>query len=274
MTHPAPTSRITAAGRTRLALAACLTTLAATTPALAQEVGGYDPQAGLSRQADAGAKNLTLLSITSATVAPHGLGFASVGLSSKRQGTIDDWDGSLALGLGLGSAERGLGVQLMANITSLSSDFGDSGYFQVNLSRQVSAGPAPLYLGAEIGGLATWGQANANPVTGKIMATWFPVLETAGGSNYPLMFTVGYGSHQKTNKTDPAPYFGAGIGLTRNIGASAAWTGETLDIGAAFRFNGLDGVTVTTEINDVTDRLGSRRFTINFNFIRANLFRS
>ena len=45
-------------------------------------------------------KNLTLLSVSSATVAPHGMWFASLGLTSKR-GAVNDWDGSLALGFGI-----------------------------------------------------------------------------------------------------------------------------------------------------------------------------
>lgn len=232
-----------------------------------------DGSGGLPPLSDS-TKNLTLLSVPSATVAPHGMGFASLGLTSKRGGTANNWDGSLALGLGLGDASQNLGVQLTANITSLRGNFGDSGYFGIRVSRQLTDGKAPLFLGAEINGLGTWGQARNVPESGNVMLTWFPVLETAGGRSYPLMFTAGYGSHRKNRLTDPAPFFGAGIGLTRNFGASMSWTGETLDIGASFSIDGVDFMNITTEVNDVTDRLGSRRFSINFNFFRPGLFRS
>ncbi|MCB1363026.1 MAG: hypothetical protein KDK02_02835 [Rhodobacteraceae bacterium] len=218
-------------------------------------------------------KNLTLLSVSSATVAPHGMWFASLGLTSKR-GAVNDWDGSLALGFGLGSAEDAIGLQLTANVTSLTGGFGDSGYFQINASRRIVAGRAPLYLGAEANGLGTWGQADVLPVGAKVMLTWFPVLETAPGNSYPLMFTAGYGSHLKNGLRDPAAFFGAGIGITRNFGASVSWTGETVDLGASFTIDGIDGFNITTEVNDATDRLGSRRFTISFNFFRPGLFRS
>lgn len=232
-----------------------------------------DGSGGLPPLSDS-TRNLTLLSAPSATVAPHGMGFASLGLTSKRGGTANNWDGSLALGIGLGDATESIGVQLTANITSLRGNFGDSGYFGIRLSRQLTDGAAPLFLGAEVNGLATWGQANNVPESGNVMLTWFPVLETGGGRSYPLMFTAGYGSHRKNGFTDPAPFFGAGIGITRNFGASMSWTGETLDIGASFTIDGVDNFNVTTEVNDVTDRLGSRRFTINFNFFRPGLFRS
>lgn len=218
-------------------------------------------------------KNLTLLSVSSATVAPHGMWFTSLGLTSKR-GTIDDWDGSLALGFGLGDAQESIGLQITANITSLTNGFGDSGYFQINASRRIVDGDAPLYLGAEVAGLGTWGQANVLPVSGKVMLSWFPTLRTGNGESFPLMFTAGYGSHLKNLGRDPAPFFGAGIGLSRNFGASVSWTGETLDVGASFTFDGIDGFNVTTELNDVTDRLGSRRVTISLNFFRPGLFRS
>jgi len=243
--------------------------------AAAQEASGTfgDPNAELPLLSDS-VKNLTLLSVPSATVAPSGLVFASLGLTSKRQGTIDDWDGSLALGMGFGDADNTLGAQLTAHITSLENDFADSGYLSLRLSRRVGYGKVPVYVGAEVEGLAKWGQASPNPTSGSVMVSWFPVLETAGGDSFPLMFTAGYGSHRRNNDTDPAPFFGAGIGLTPSFGLSASWTGDTLDLGTSFVFEGVDWFNVSAEINDVTDRLGTRRFSINFNFFRPGFFRS
>ncbi|MDF1718398.1 MAG: hypothetical protein P1U75_17260 [Antarcticimicrobium sp.] len=218
-------------------------------------------------------KNLTLLSIPSATVAPRGLGFGSLGLTSKRGGTGNDWDGSMALGVGLGNAAEGLGLQITANITSLSNNFGDSGYFEAKIARLIAPGDSPLYIAAQVEGLARWGQASTVPERGRIMGTWFTDL-SAGGDVFPLMVTLGYGTHLRNGRTDPGIFAGAGIGLTRNLGVSAAWTGETLDVGAAWRFEGAPGMTVSAEINDVTDRLGSRRFSITFSFLRPNLYRS
>lgn len=256
------------------AAALCLS-LFAPSGGRAQDTTGVpgDPNAVLPRLSDS-IKNLTLLSISSATVAPAGTLFASLGLTSKRQGVIDDWDGSLALGMGMGDADRTLGAQLTAHVTSLEDDFGDSGYFSLRLSRLISDTATPVYLGAEVEGLAKWGDAKPNPTSGKVMVTWFPTFETSGGAIYPLMFTVGYGSHLRNGLTDPAPFFGAGIGLTRNFGASVSWTGDTVDIGTSLVFEELKGFNVSAEINDATDRLGSRRFSINLNFFRTGLFGS
>ncbi|TDK46855.1 hypothetical protein [Antarcticimicrobium luteum] len=254
----------------RSALAGLAIAIGLAAPAArAQEAVG----AGLPYYEEGAAKNLTLLGIPSATVAPHGLGFASLGLTSKRGGVLNEWDGSLALGLGLGDAERALGFQLTANLTSLTNAFGDSGYFEAKVSRLVSSGDTPLYLGAQVEGLAKWGQASTVPTRGRIMATWFPDL-SAGGDLFPLMVTVGYGTHLRNARTDPGVFGGVGIGVNRNLGLSAAWTGETLDLGASWKFDDIDWMTVSAEINDATDRLGQRRVSITVNLFNPKLFRS
>ncbi|MFT5615095.1 MAG: hypothetical protein ACI8Q6_002378 [Granulosicoccus sp.] len=221
-------------------------------------------------------KNLTLLSVTSATVAPSGLGFISLSLTSKRveaARTLDETDGSLAFGIGFGDAIDSVGVQLTAQITSLTDDFGDSGYFALNFSRQVAAGKAPIFIGAEVSSLASWGDAKDNPTSGKVMATWFPTLQFDSGTNIPLMITAGYGSHLKNGFADPAPYFGIGAGFTRNFGASVSWTGDTIDVGTAFLIDGWDNGNVTVEFNDVTNRQDRQRVSVTFNIFRSNLFR-
>lgn len=221
-------------------------------------------------------KNLTLLSVSSATVAPSGLGFMSLSLSSKRvepTQVFDEWDGSLALGIGFGDTKESIGVQLTAQITSLTETFGDSGYFALKFARQVSAGKTPFFIGAEINNLAQWGDAKVNPTGGKVMATWFPTLEFDGGGSMPLMITAGYGSHLKNAYTESAPFFGIGAGFTRNFGASISWTGDTVDVGAAFLIDGWDFGNISVELNDVTNRQDRRRVSISFNIFRSNLFR-
>ena len=81
------------------------------------------------------------------TVAPAGLGF--VQLSGTNDSPAGRTDGSLALGMGFGSAEDGLGVQVTAQVTSLTDSFGDSGYLGLKLSRRLGAAheaqePAPF----------------------------------------------------------------------------------------------------------------------------------
>lgn len=97
------------------------------------------------------------------------MGIASLGLTSDRPGPGTDWDGSLALGYGFGNAEESIGFQLIAQITALTDSFADSGYMELRASRRISTGAAPVYLGAEISNFVTWGDANVNDVSGKLM---------------------------------------------------------------------------------------------------------
>lgn len=256
---------------------------------------GLSPHSAAAQ--DSTAKNLTLLAISSATVAPSGLGFLSLSLSPKRVGKtriLDDADGSLAFGIGLGNAQTSVGVQLTAQITSLTDTFGDSGYFSIKLSRLVSRGKVPVYIGAEVSNLLPWGDAKhggsqtvitnfdgvqqvtttngKRPINGKVMVTAFPTLHLNNGTEIPLMITLGYGDHLKNNASDPAPYFGIGAGFTRNFGASIAWTGDTVDLGASFRVNGWENGNISFELNDVTNRKGRRRVSVNFVIYTKNLF--
>ena len=89
-----------------------------------------------------GNKLVTLQGIRSATVAPSGLVFGSLGLTSRRDSLgdfFDEGDGSIVLGFGLGDATKTVGVQVSASITSLTDSFGDSGSLSIKAARRWQA---------------------------------------------------------------------------------------------------------------------------------------
>lgn len=217
-------------------------------------------------------KNLTLLGIPSATVAPAGLGFVSLALTSRRYDDPDSADGSMALGFGLGSPEEGIGVQVTGIITSLTDDFADSGYFQLKASRRVQAGPAPVYVGASLGHLANWGDSRGSDVTGTLTVTRFSQFTRSDGMTHPIMATLGAGSGVRNNGVDPGVFFGVGVGLTPVVGASAAWTGDGLDVGVALRPPGSRNMQFTLTVNDVFDNDDQRRVTGSVNLFTTSLF--
>lgn len=207
-------------------------------------------------------KNLTLLGIDSATVAPHGLIFGALSGTSRRGGTGNKADGSFEFGVGLGSAEDGIGIQLGSVVTSLTQNIGDSGYFTVKLSRRIIAGRTPTYLGLSLSHLGNWGNAKGvDPAATLVLTSFSQVQFRPGGESFPVMFSIGGGTNTRKNFTHPGVFAGVGMGLTRNVGASLAWTGDYFDLGAAFRLDGLPNIAVTTEINDVLDQRNSRRVT-------------
>lgn len=218
-------------------------------------------------------KLLTLPSIPSATVAPNGTLFASLSGTTRREGTGDDPDGSLALGAGFGSAEDTLGLQATAEVTSLTDDFADSGYFALKASRRLLAGAAPTYAALEVNHLGNWGDANGvDPQVTFGVTTFAQISLGSQTEKYPVMFTLGAGSDIDNNQTDPGVYAGAGIGLTPYFGMGAAWVGEYADVGVAFLIPGLKNIGFTASVNDVFDQQDSQRLSLSVNWVMSNVF--
>jgi hypothetical protein len=212
-------------------------------------------------------RNLTLLGIPSATVAPAGVGY--VALSGTRRSPMNArTDGSLELGLGLGNAETGVGVQGKAVVTSLTDDFGDSGYLGVKLSRRVATGQVPVYAGVEVENLAAWGESSDNDPSVSAMVTGFAAIPSGGGQ-MPVMFTLGAGSHLRDGGTQPGLFAGVGAGFTRHLGGSVAWTGEALSLGVSLRPPGDAPVVMNLTLDDATDRLEQQRVSVSVAWIFA-----
>lgn len=215
---------------------------------------------GVPGLAMAQGRNLTLLAIPSATVAPPGVGY--IGLSGTPESPMNDrTDGSLELGFGLGNAEQAVGVQGRVVITSLTDDFGDSGYFGFKLSRRLSAGPLPLYAGLDVTNLGGWGDSSGLDTSVSAMVTGFTAVEV-GGAPMPVMFTLGVGNRLRKDATEPGVFAGIGAGFNDYLGGSVAWTGETVGLGVSLRPVAGKPLVVNVTLDDATDRLGERRVSI------------
>jgi len=220
-------------------------------------------------------KSVTLQGIQSATVAPSGLAFASVAgttFNTQEQRIEDNADLSGVFGFGTGNAEEGVGFQFSANITSLFDNFANSGYISLKASHRLAGSRTPTYVGVSLDHLGQWGDyAEDYEPTVTFAVTSFPDV-TLGGEMFPLMLTAGAGTHVRTNGTEPGIFFGAGIGLTQNLGASFAWTGESVTLGSGFKFDGLENITFTASVDDVFDQLDSRRITLSATWFTQDLF--
>ncbi|MGI3171000.1 hypothetical protein ACRARG_17745 [Pseudooceanicola sp. C21-150M6] len=210
-------------------------------------------------------KNLTLVGIPSGTTAPAGLFFLSGSYATRRAPTASDGDGSIALGFGLGDADRNIGFQVTGQITSLTDDFGDSGYFELKASRRIDTGSAPTYFGLAVGNLAPWGDAKIHDTSVTAAITTFTQLDM-GADSFPIALTVGGGSHIRNFNTDPGVFVGAGIGLTDYFGASLAWTGESVTIGTAFR-PGRSPFQISLSAEDVFDQIDNRRAVLSISYV-------
>jgi hypothetical protein len=224
---------------------------------------------------------VSIAGIRSGTVAPGGTGFVGLSWSSKRDtgggtfnGTGGFWDrtdGSIALGFGLGDAETGIGVQVTANITSLSDDFGDAGYFTLKAATRLNRGGAvPLYVALTADHLAGWGEAKAPDESIDLVLTALPVAHL-GGKDRRMMLTLGAGSNVRDNG-DAGLYLGAGMALTDNLSVSAAWSGEEVTLGTGFRLDALPNTHFTAAVDDVFDNRDGRRVSLQVVWAVDDLF--
>ena len=217
-------------------------------------------------------KNVTLLGVSSATVAPAGLAFVAISGSTQRVGPGTGLDGSMALGFGLGSAEDNVGLQFTSHITSLTDNFGDSGYFELKASRRVIAGDTPTYVGLSVTG-GGFGDASIRDTTASVAVTSLRQFQfSPTGPSYPIMFTLGAGTHERNNETDPGVFGGVGIGVNENFGVSASWSGEYLNLGTAFRFENSENFGVSATLFDAFDQEDSRRLGLTFTYFLKDLF--
>lgn len=234
-------------------------------PAAAQVAGG---------ESLAVRKHVTLLGIASATVAPHGMVFVSLSASSQLSAVSDDLDDSIAFGFGLGDATSGVGLQVTSILTSLANGFGDSGYFNLKVSRLISQGATPVYLGLSVDHIGSWGSAQGVSERVSVLVTAFPEITLGeNAETYPLMLTLGAGSGARQNGTKPGIFLGAGIGLTETLGASAAWTGEIVTLGASYKPRNTNNLNFTATLEDVADQQGNRRVSVSVSWFLQNAFR-
>lgn len=226
------------------------------------------------------ANYVTIAGIRAGTVAPGGLAFVSVSLSSRRDigtgyatsgGFWDKRDGSIALGMGFGNADQGLGFQVTANITSLKDDFGDAGYLTLKAATRLQGGGTPLYLGVTADHIAGWGVAESPDESFDLTLTAFPTA-AIGGVDRRLMLTLGAGTNIRNNDSDPGVYFGAGMAMNDNWALSAAWTGEDVTLGTGFRLAALPDMQFTASVEDAFDQNDARRFTLQVTLTTDRLF--
>lgn len=227
------------------------------------------------------ANYVTMSGIQSGTVAPGGLGFVSLNWSSRRDngtsfassgGFWTRTDGSLALGFGLGDAETGVGLQVTANITSLTDDFGDAGHWTLKAGTRLDrGGKVPLYLAVTADHLVGWGVSKRADESLDVTLTAFPKAQI-GGVDRRLMLTIGAGSHVRNNGQDPGLYAGVGMAVTDNWAVSAAWTGEDVTLATGFRLAAVPNMQFTVGVDDAFDQNDARRVSLELTWTTDKLF--
>lgn len=222
---------------------------------------------GGAAQESGGQKNLTLIGIPSATVAPDRVGYVAMGFVSDEEAPALGDDGALAFGFGLGNARDALGVQFNTVMT-MGGDggLGESGQLGAKVSRQVGHGSVPVFAALQGDYLHAWGEADNTDPRLRLMLSGFSAFQM-GNEHYPVMFTAGVGTDLRNDFKDPGVFFGAGVGLNQAVAASLAWTGESATLGLGVRIPEEPSLSASLAVEDIFNHEDRGRLALSVSWV-------
>ncbi|WP_238392936.1 hypothetical protein [Myxacorys almedinensis] len=167
-------------------------------------------------------------------------GDAFVGLSlSNRRPRINEADGALSAGFGLGDSEQAVGLEVSANIGSLRR-FGRNGDIGLKLHRALP-GKAAIALGYDSG--ITWGEENRSTVSTLygVASKVFDLRPSDPDSTLTLTASLGLGGG-RFRSFDNIQTGRGGVGVFGSVGVRvipqgsviASWTGQDLNLGVSY----------------------------------------
>lgn len=215
-------------------------------------------------------KRLTMFGVPTAGVAASGRVFGSASMVTPRGG-VDGagLDFDTAFGFGIGNERESLGVQFTANVTG-TNPFGDAGYLGFKVGRRLVDGPNPTSVAVSMSKLAPWGSiGNDSDPSVTLVATHLNSV-SLGGMDYPVMVTTGYGN--QTLGGEPGAFLGFGVGITPNLGLSMSGNAEQINAGIGLSIPGIDGLSISTGFNDITDSSDQRQFSLSLSYSFASPF--
>lgn len=193
----------------------------------------------------------------------NGVGFASLSMTNRRdRGRVGDWDASIALGIGLGNPETGIGVTPVIDITSVSPHhFGESGKVSLKFSRAVPLGQSWRgAVGLDLDNLLTWGDSQVLDRTTNLA---FSGLRRADAKlPVPILLTGGYGTGVSDRGNEPGFFGGIGVGVSNSLAMGLGWFGDEAIAGANYWPGGNRNLQISVGIGDITDNVSGRRLLL------------
>jgi hypothetical protein len=222
--------------------------------------------------------NVTMFGAGTAFTLPQGDGFIGATIVDPRGGVQGSGsDGDLAFGAGFGNPFKSVGFEVDVNVTSLKDNFADSGSLTLKASRALFAQPNHVVFGSiSAANLGAWGEAKASDESFNL--TFSGITQIDGYTLiHPLMWTLGYGSDPVlitagSSQTEEGIFAGLGLGITEYFGISLSVTENQLNSGVGFKIPGLDGVSISYGINDITDNMERKQQTLSISYSLTGIF--
>jgi len=180
-------------------------------------------------------------------------------------------DGSLSLGYTVGSPIDNVAVTAGVNVTSITTDPGDSGNLFLSVARSISVTETgATFVGASAGSLAGWGDAENTPESFSVYVSHLTAFD-AGATEIPVQFTLGYGNRTTLSTdglgtVDDGFFAGVGVGVAENLSVSLSMSESTVNIGATATIPGVDGLSITAGMYDVADNADRQQFALTVGF--------
>lgn len=196
---------------------------------------------------------------------PAGVGHVGLGVTDRRdRRRRGDWDGSIALALGFGDADRALGVTALVEITSVSAfHFGQSGKAGLSFHRNVPLGSE--WRGAvalEARNLVRWGDSAV------LEPEWGLAASAVRSGTTPVMLSLGYGSAVSDFGLEPGWTAGIGLGLSDRMGVSLAWNGDEVIGGLNLWLDQPQGLSASLQFGDMLNQQDGRRLVLSVGLTR------
>ena len=218
---------------------------------------------------------VTVFGAPSAVPIPSGTAYAALTYATPREAIAGKTaDGDLSFGFTGGNPVTGIGLTFGVDITGL-DPLGDAGSFSVQASRLLGITETTATFAAiSYSGFGGWGAQRGQEKL-SIYATTFGTVGSANPK--PYLLTIGYGQDTQytgfgTGVLEDSIFWGAGIGLTENLSASLSGTTNQVNFGVGVRLLGLENISISAGVLDVTDAVDRRQTSITIGYSFNNLF--
>lgn len=212
-------------------------------------------------------------SITIINPSAYGASWGNAGIGfgfQERVRFVDQSDGVIGLGFGLGNARKNLGAQIGISLVDVSAPFRD-GAINLKLHRRL---PEDFSVAIGVQGLTTWGETDGGSSVYGVATKRFKLRQDRTKPFSEIYTTVGLGGGQFRSESDinngneTVGVFGSvAIKAFQSVGLVTEWTGQDLTIGVPLvLFRNLP-VVIVPAVTDITGSAGDgARFVFGFGY--------
>jgi hypothetical protein len=212
-------------------------------------------------------------SITIINPSAYGASWGNAGIGfgyQERVRFIDQSDGVIGLGFGLGNPRKNIGAQIGISLVDVSAPFRD-GAINVKLHRRL---PQDFSVALGVQGITTWGETDGGSSVYGVVTKRFKLRQNRTKPFSEMYTTLGIGGGQFRSESDinngnetVGVFSSVAIKMFQPVGLVTEWTGQDLTIGVPLvLFRNLPLVVVPA-VTDITGSAGDgARFVFGFGY--------